>query len=90
MTKLITLVVSLITVIGVLFTNYLYFESLWGPHEIDWFANDDNRKLPVFDSRYWTVNSMGIEAFTIDWHGINGWFVTPVCLVARVLRYMRQ
>jgi hypothetical protein len=33
---------------------------------------------------------MGIDEFTIDWHGINGWFVPPVCLVARVLRYMRQ
>jgi len=90
MTKLIKLVVSLITVIRVLFTNYLHLESLLGPHEIDWFANDDNHKLPVFYSRYWTVNSIGIDAFTIDWHGINGWFVPPVCLLARVLRYMRQ
>ena len=33
---------------------------------------------------------MGIDAFTIDCHGINGWFVPLICLVARVLRYMRQ
>ena len=89
-TKLITLVVSLITMIGVLLTNYVYFESLWGPHEINWFANDDNHKLPVFCSRYCTVNSMGIGVFTIDWHGIHGWFIPPVCLVARVSRFMRQ
>jgi hypothetical protein len=68
----------------------MYLESLWGPHEIDWFANDDNHKLPVFYSSYWTVNSKGIDAFTIDWPGINGWFLPPVCLVGRVLRYMRQ
>jgi hypothetical protein len=37
------------------FTNYLYLESLWGPNEIDWFANDDNHKLPVFYSRYWVL-----------------------------------
>ena len=67
-----------------------YLESIWGPHEIDWFANDHNHKLPVFYSRYWTVNSMGIDAFTIDWNGINGCFVPPICLVARVLRYMKQ
>ena len=30
------------------------------------------------------------DEFTIDWHGINVWFVPTVCLVARVLRYMRQ
>jgi hypothetical protein len=75
---------------GVVYDLFVYLESLWGPHEIDWFANDDNHKLPVFYSSYWTVNSKGIDAFTIDWHAINGWFLPPVCLVTRVLRYMRQ
>jgi hypothetical protein len=74
MTKLITLVVSLIPVIREFFTNYFHLESLWGPNEIDWFANDDNHKLPLLD----------IDAFTIDWNGINGWFVSSVCLVVRV------
>ena len=75
---------------GVVDELFIYLDSLWGPHEIDWFANDDNHKLTVFYSRYWTVNSMGIDAFTMNWHGVNGWFVPPVCLVARVLRYMKQ
>ncbi|VDI81742.1 Hypothetical predicted protein [Mytilus galloprovincialis] len=69
---------------------FTYLDSLWGPHEIDWFANDDNHKLTVFYSRYWTVNSIGIDAFTVNWNGVNGWFVPPVCLVSKVLRYMRQ
>jgi hypothetical protein len=43
---------------------FLYVDSLWGPHEIDWFANDDNHKLPIFYSRYWNVKSIGIDAFT--------------------------
>ena len=51
---------------GVAYELFMYLESLWGPHEIDWFANDDNHKLPVFYSRYWTVNSMGIDEFIID------------------------
>jgi hypothetical protein len=83
MTKLITLVLSLIPVIGVFLSNYLYVESLWGPYETDWFANDDKVTGIVFPL-------LGIDAFTIDWNGINGWFVSPVCIVARVLRYMRQ
>ncbi|CAC5361374.1 unnamed protein product [Mytilus coruscus] len=69
---------------------FMYVDSLWGPHEIDWFANDDNHKLTVFYSRYWTVNSMGIDAFTINWQGANGWFVPPVCLVSKIISYMRQ
>lgn len=65
-------------------------ESLWGPHEIDWFASDDNHKLPIFYSRFWNMYSIGVDAFTIDWNGINGLFVPPVCLISRVLVYMRQ
>ena len=29
-------------------------------------------------------------AFTVKWNGVNGWFVPPVCIVSRVLRYMKQ
>jgi hypothetical protein len=50
-------------------------ESLWGPHEVDWFASDHNYKLVIFYSRFWNVYSTGIGAFTVDWHGVNGLFV---------------
>jgi hypothetical protein len=62
---------------------FLYVDSLWEPHEIDWFANDDNHKLLVFYSRYWNVKSIGIDAFNVDWGEINGLFVPPVCLLFR-------
>ena len=75
---------------AVSFDIFAYLDSLWGPHEIDMFANDDNHKLPVFYSRYWNVKSIGIDAFTIDWRGINGWFVPPVCLLLKVFKYMKQ
>lgn len=71
-------------------TVFQYLDSIWGPHEIDWFANDYNHKLPIFYSKYWNVDSMGIDAFTIDWKGVNGWFVPPVCILLKVLRYMKQ
>ena len=67
-----------------------YLDSLWGPHEIDFFADNANHKLPVFYSRFWTPDAVGFDAFTVDWHGVNGWIVPPVCLLSKVLRYMRQ
>ncbi|XP_069112417.1 uncharacterized protein [Argopecten irradians] len=69
---------------------FQWLEGLWGPHEIDWFANHINSKLPVFYSRHWSIESNGVDAFTADWFGVNGWFVPPVCIVHRVLKYMRQ
>jgi hypothetical protein len=50
---------------------FIHLDSLWGPHEIDWFANYNNHKLPVFYSRYWTINAIGIDAFTVNWNGVN-------------------
>lgn len=69
---------------------FSYVESLWGPHEIDWFASDHNYKLVVFYSRFWNTLSSGVDAFSVDWNGINGLFVPPVCIIPRVLHYMRQ
>ena len=66
----------------------IHLYSLWGPHEIDWFANDNHHKIPVFYSRYWTINA--IDVFTVNWNGVNGWFVPPVYIVSRVPRYMKQ
>ncbi|VDI73126.1 Hypothetical predicted protein [Mytilus galloprovincialis] len=36
---------------GVAVHVFEYLDSLWGPHEIDWFASDHNHRLPVFYSR---------------------------------------
>ena len=69
---------------------FLFLDSLWCPHEIDWFASDHNHKLPVFYSRYWNIKSMGIDAFTINWNGVNRWFVPLVRLLLKVLKYMQQ
>ena len=37
--------------------------------------SDYNFKLKVFYSRYWNMYSTCIDAFTVDWHGVNGLFV---------------
>ena len=61
------------------------FLNIWipclGPHEINWFVSDHNHRLPVFYSRYWNVHSMCIDALTVYWQGLNGWYVPPVCLL---------
>ena len=75
---------------GISQTIFDIVEHLWGPHEVDWFASDHNFKLTVFYSRFWNEHSFGIDAFTVDWQGVNGLFVPPVFLIPRVLKYMEQ
>ncbi|CAG2198047.1 unnamed protein product [Mytilus edulis] len=50
-------------------------ESLWGPHEVDWFILIHVFKLLVFYSRFWNENSSGIDAFTAYESEIN--FLPP-------------
>ena len=69
---------------------FIHLDSLWGLHEIDWFANDNNHKLPVFYSRYWTINAIGIDAFTVNWNGVYKLVVQTIRFVSRVLRHMKQ
>lgn len=45
-------------------------------------------KVSACYSRYWNIGSSGMDAFTFDWSGKNGWFVPPVYLIRRVVRYM--
>jgi hypothetical protein len=36
------------------------------------------------------VYSTGIGAFTVEWHGVNGFFVPPIFLITRILKYTKQ
>ncbi|CAG2206480.1 unnamed protein product [Mytilus edulis] len=47
-------------------------------------------KLNYSMFKFWNENSSGIDAFTVDWYGVNGLFVPPVFLIPRVINYMRQ
>ena len=63
---------------------------MWGPYSVDWFASQHNNKLEVFYSRYWCPSSAGVDAFTADWGGTIGWFVPPIILIPRVVRYAQR
>ena len=73
-------------------SEYIYqiISFNWEPHEVDWFASEHNFRLKVFYSIYWNMYSTGIDAFTGNWHGVNGLFVPPIFFIPRVFKYMRQ
>lgn len=73
---------------GVSMAIFGQLERLWGPYEADWFASHYNAKHKMFFSKFWNPGSSGMDAFTFDWGGKNGWFVPPVYLITRVILYM--
>lgn len=67
-----------------------YIDSLYGPHDVDRFANDYNHKVKRFNSKFWVPNCESVDAFSVHWGGSNNWLVPPVCLVPRALNHLRH
>lgn len=64
-------------------------DNLWGPHQIDRFADTDNRKCRRFNSRWWCVDTNGVDAFTFSWEGVNNWLVPPPRLLCQCIVKLR-
>ncbi|CAC5361265.1 unnamed protein product [Mytilus coruscus] len=52
---------------------FKFFNSLWGPFTCDTFADDRNKRLPVFFSKFFTPGTSGVDAFAYDWSKFNNW-----------------
>ena len=54
--------------------------------QIDWFASQDNRQLPLYCSWGPARDAHCFDAFSHDWGDMIGYFFPPFSLLARVLR----
>lgn len=61
---------------------------LWGPLTIDRFADHENAKTPIFNSRFWCPRTAIVDAFTVAWGNENNYLVSPTSLVSRTLSHM--
>ena len=48
-----------------------WIDSLWGPHEIDRFANGTNARCARFNSKFVCTGSEGVDALAQNWAGVN-------------------
>ncbi len=62
-----------------------YFNYLHGPFTCDRFANKENAKCMLFNSRFYSPGCMAVDAFCQNWAGQNNWVVPPVNQVARCI-----
>ena len=72
-------------------TTFYFFNelsALWGPFDIDRFADQDNAKVGRFNSKFHCPGTEHVNAFTTSWGKLNNYIVPPVSSVPRVLRHM--
>ena len=61
------------------------FEWEVGPFTVDRFANDTNKKVPRFYSKFFDKHSEGVDAFSYTWENENNLLVPPLSCISKVL-----
>jgi hypothetical protein len=61
---------------------------LWGPHTVDRFASNLNKKLIRYNSLFWNPNSEAVDTFTQNWRGEHNLIIPPVSLVIRAIKHI--
>lgn len=67
--------------------EYVYREldTVWGKHTVDRFASNLNAKCKVFNSRWWTPGTSGVDAFQQAWGQGTNWWVPPPRLISKTV-----
>jgi len=73
---------------GIDYETFDYIQSKFGKFSFDRFADNRNRKVIKFNSRFHCENSTGVNAFTFDWSQEFNWLCPPICLIGETLRHL--
>ena len=66
-------------------------QDLWGPHDIDRFAGQNNNLLPVFNSLRHCPGSAGVNALNqTNWGNRNNWCNPPFPLIPDLLAVLKE
>lgn len=66
-----------------------YLNRLWGPFTVDRFANDENKKVGRFNSKYYCPETECVNAFNTSWENENNLLVPPIQTISKVLKHMQ-
>lgn len=68
---------------------FAFLDESWGPHTIDRFACHYNKKLALFNSKFFQPGTSGVNAFSQDWAFANNWLCPPTYLTVRVVNHLK-
>lgn len=73
---------------GVTDEFFEFMSKIWGPYDIDRFANFKNAKLERFNSLFWNPGTEGVDCFSLSWEGDNNWLVPPISLIGKCILHL--
>ena len=69
---------------------FAFLDNAWGPHTIDRFACHYNKKLVLFNSKFFQPGTSGINAFSQGWAFVNNWLCPPTYLTIKVVNQLKN
>ena len=64
-------------------------DKIFGPHDIDLFASQDNHQIKRYVSYLPDPNAEFIDAFSVNWNKLNAYVFPPFSIIGRVLQKMK-
>jgi hypothetical protein len=61
----------------------------FGPHTVDRFADDQNKLVSCFNSRWWCPGTSAVDALAEPWSSENNWLHPPLALISIVIAKLR-
>ena len=69
--------------------TFSFINSRFGPFTVDRFADDRNKQLPIFNSRYYCPGTAHVNSFTADWSHDNNWLSPPISLIGSTIKHLK-
>ena len=69
--------------------TFNFINSRFGQFTVDRFADDENKQLPTFNSRYYCPGTSHVNAFTADWSRDNNWLSPPISLIGSTIKHLK-
>ena len=68
--------------------SFNIINNKYGPFSVDRFANNLNKKVNKFNSKYFCPGTSHVNAFTDDWCRDHNWLCPPISCIGSVLRHL--
>jgi len=73
---------------GIDFNSFSSLNRKYGPFTVDRFANEINKRVSVFNSKFYCPGTSAVDSFTQNWQHENNWICPPVKLIGSVFKHM--
>ena len=74
---------------GIDLESFEYIQSKSKVFTVDRFADDINKKVQKFNSKYFCPGTDSVDAFTCDWHSEFNWLCPPIGLIGDALKHSK-